>query len=228
MTVRVSLDARRMISTALLMVGIGCLGVYGSSTLYAKFHQLYESWSFDKARERGVNTENQTDEGNAPFAIFTPAGKSSHRAPLRNHGQQQPLSREGAVIGRVFVPRLSLTAMVEEGTDDDILLRAVGHIPGTALPGANGNVAIAGHRDSFLRALKDVRRNDEIDFETLDGSFRYTVDQLTVVDPDNISVLKPTPDKTLTIVTCFPFRYIGHAPRRYIVRARQVSELSKK
>ena len=78
MTVRVSLDARRMISTTLLIVGIGCLGVYGSSTLYAKFHQLYESWSFDKARERGVNTENQTDEGNAPFAIFTPAGKSRY------------------------------------------------------------------------------------------------------------------------------------------------------
>ena len=81
-----------MISTALLIVGIGCLGVYGSSAFYAKFHQLYESWSFDKARERGVNTENQTDEGNAPFAIFH-SGKSSHRAPLRTMGSNS-LSHE--------------------------------------------------------------------------------------------------------------------------------------
>jgi sortase A len=227
MTVRVSLDARRMISTALLIVGIGCLGVYGSSAFYAKFHQLYESWSFDKARAEEATTSGEVDEAKTPFAILTP-GRATHRGSLQRHEPQRIPSAEGAVIGRVFVPRLSLTAMVEEGADDDILLRAVGHIPGTALPGANGNVAIAGHRDSFLRALKDVRRNDEIDFETLDGSFRYTVDQLTVVDPDNISVLKPTPEKTLTIVTCFPFRYIGHAPRRYIVRARQISELSKK
>ena len=225
MTVRVSLNTRRMISTVLLLVGIGCLGVYGSSFFYAKFNQIYDGWSFDKARD--AKAALPAEEHNARPLIVTsvsrhPAVSTTKRQP------QVPVEREGSTIGRVYVPRLSLTAMVEEGTDDATLLRAVGHVPGTALPGASGNVAIAGHRDSFFRALKDLRRNDEIDFETLDGSFRYTVDELTVVDPDNTSVLDPTPDKTLTIVTCFPFHYIGPAPRRFIVRARQISELSKK
>ncbi len=222
MTVRVSLNTRRMISTALLVVGIGCLGVYGYSLFYSKFHQAYESWRFDHAREA-----KHADE-EIPAIIITPERRASRSVTSTTNKQRSPRVSEGSVIGRVYVPRLSMSAMVEEGTEDATLLRAVGHVPGTALPGSNGNVAIAGHRDSFFRGLKDLKRNDEIVFDTLNGSYRYIVDQLTVVNPDNTSVLEPTAEKTLTIVTCFPFHYIGPAPRRYIVRARQVSELSKR
>jgi sortase A len=153
--------------------------------------------------------------------------KVSRRRVLRNTLTAPKRAPDSPRIGRISIPRLNVTAIVEEGTDDETLTRAVGHIPGTALPGANGNVAIAGHRDSFFRSLKDLRETDTIDFETLGGTFHYRVDQITIVDPKNVSVIAPTPEKTLTIVTCFPFRFIGPAPRRFIVRARQVSEVSK-
>jgi len=109
--------------------------------------------------------------------------------------------------------------MVEEGLDALTLTRAVGHIPGTALPGEPGNVGIAGHRDTFFRALRDLQPQDEIDFTTHSGRYHYVVESLRIVEPDNVSVLKPDEGHTLTIVTCFPFEYIGKAPRRFIVRA---------
>jgi sortase A len=109
--------------------------------------------------------------------------------------------------------------MVEEGVDSGTLSRAIGHIPGTAFPGERGNVGIAGHRDTFLRALRDLHPNDKIDFTTRTGRFHYTVESLTVVEPTDVSVLKSTGRQALTIVTCFPFNYIGNAPRRFIVHA---------
>lgn len=223
MILRAKFSVRHMIATALLVTGAGCLGVYGGSLAYSKAFQLYESWRFDQARaaEQAVAEKSPlpiVSSGREIRPVSVPAVK-----PRPVEKASRPLS----VIGRVEVPRLHLSAMVEEGTDEGTLGRAVGHVPGTALPGAAGNVAIAGHRDSFFRALKDLRRNDEINFETLDGSFRYTVEEMSVVGPSDTSVLKPTEDKTLTIVTCFPFNYIGPAPRRFIVRARQVGDSSK-
>ena len=103
--------------------------------------------------------------------------------------------------------------------DERTLSRAVGHIPGSALPGEIGNVAIAGHRDTFFQELKDLKPNDKIDFTTHSGRFHYTVESLTVVDPSDTSVLQSKGGKILTIVTCFPFHYIGNAPRRFIVHA---------
>lgn len=115
--------------------------------------------------------------------------------------------------------RLRLSAIVEEGVDDKTLSRAVGHIPGTAFPGETGNVGIAGHRDTFFRALKDLQPQDKIDFTTRAGRFHYIVESLSVVEPDDVEVLKSTGGRVLTIVTCFPFQYIGNAPRRFIVHA---------
>jgi sortase A len=120
------------------------------------------------------------------------------------------------------IPRLRLSAVVVEGVGPAALRRAVGHIPGTALPGGDGNVGIAGHRDTFFRPLKDLRVNDEIRFSTLRGNFKYEVESLTVVEPDNVGVLAPSHENVLTMVTCYPFSYIGAAPKRFIVRARQV------
>ena len=127
------------------------------------------------------------------------------------------------LIGRIEIPRLLFSAVVAEGIDRATLRHAVGHIPGTALPGEPGNVGLAGHRDTFFRALKDLRTGDEIQFSTPGGDFKYVVESLIIVEPDNVGVLAPSSENVLTLVTCYPFFYIGAAPKRWIVRARQVS-----
>jgi sortase A len=113
--------------------------------------------------------------------------------------------------------------MVREGIDRNTLQLAIGHIPATALPGQAGNVGVAGHRDTFFRGLKDLRTKDEIQFSTSSGDFKYVVESLIVVEPDNVGVLAPSSENVLTLVTCYPFSYIGTAPKRFVVRARQVS-----
>jgi sortase A len=123
------------------------------------------------------------------------------------------------VLGRIEIPRIGVTAIVREGDDDTTLAIAVGHISGTARPGERGNMALAGHRDSFFRALRDIRRKDTIRFVTPERSYEYVVDSTEVVGPEDTRVLDPTSDTVLTLVTCFPFKYVGHAPNRFIVRA---------
>ena len=117
------------------------------------------------------------------------------------------------------IPKIRLEVPVLEGTDDAALNRAVGHIDDTALPGTDGNSGIAGHRDGFFRGLKDIGPDDVIELETLRGKEVYRVERTWVVDPEDVSVLDPTPARALTLVTCYPFYYVGPAPQRYIVRA---------
>jgi sortase A len=130
-----------------------------------------------------------------------------------------PQLASGALIGRVEIPRVGVSAIVREGDGTATLRHAVGHIPRTALPGEVGNSGLAGHRDTFFRALKDVRSGDRITITTPRGTHHYTVRRTRVVDPEDVSVLDPTPAQTLTLVTCYPFYYIGSAPRRFIVQA---------
>ena len=113
--------------------------------------------------------------------------------------------------------------VVVEGVGKTNLRRAVGHIPGTALPGEPGNVGLAGHRDTFFRPLKDLKIKDEIQLSTLKGIFKYQVVSLRVVEPSDVAVLAPSGEDELTLVTCYPFYFVGPAPKRWIVRARQVS-----
>lgn len=128
------------------------------------------------------------------------------------------------LIGRLEIPRLGLSALVAEGQAESTLRRAVGHIPGTALPGDGGNVGLAGHRDTFFRQLRHVRPGDQVRLTTLDGAFEYQVASVEVVDPDRIDVLAgPAYGEALTLVTCYPFEFIGRAPRRYIVRAERLA-----
>ena len=139
------------------------------------------------------------------------------------HASSAPAAaRPGAhvLIGRIEVPRLKLSALAREGVDTRTLRGAVGHVPGTALPGDRGNAAFAAHRDTFFRPLKDVRSGDEVEISTPSGVHRYVVTGTRVVDPSEIEVLAPTPDPTLTLVTCYPFEYVGSAPKRFIVTAR--------
>ena len=117
------------------------------------------------------------------------------------------------------IPKIRLEVPVLRGTDDFTLNRAVGHIDDTPLPGTDGNAGIAGHRDGFFRGLKDIASGDAIELETLRGKEVYRVERIWVVDPDDVSVLDPTPERSLTLVTCYPFYHVGPAPQRFIVRA---------
>ena len=129
---------------------------------------------------------------------------------------------EGGVIGEIQVPRLHLKAIVVQGDSHTILRRAVGHIPETALPGTPGNVALAGHRDTFFRPLRNIKIGDSISLKTTAGDFQYLVESTQVVSASQIEVLNATTGRTLTLITCFPFDYLGPAPNRFVVRAREV------
>ena len=117
------------------------------------------------------------------------------------------------------IPKVGIEVPVLDGTDDLVLNRGVGHIQGTTLPGEPGNLGIAGHRDGFFRGLKDVVAGDKIEIELPDRTDTYEVRDIKIVLPQDTSVLNPTTDSSLTLVTCYPFYFVGDAPKRYIVRA---------
>lgn len=144
------------------------------------------------------------------------------RAKNGSQSEEPGLVGEGGVLGEMQVPRLGLKMIVVQGDSERILSRAVGHIPETALPGQAGNVALAGHRDSFFRPLRNIRSGDTITFQTRRAEFQYQVESTAVVPPNDVSVLRSSSGPTLTLITCFPFYYVGAAPNRFVVRARQV------
>lgn len=127
---------------------------------------------------------------------------------------------QGDVIGELEVPRLGIQTIVEQGDSPEILRRAVGHLVGTSMPGNQGNVALAGHRDTFFRPLRNIRQGDTVTLKTPEGTFQYQVESTSVVPPSDIQVLQPSGGKTLTLISCFPFYYVGPAPNRFVVRAR--------
>ncbi|HXH25741.1 MAG TPA: class D sortase [Vicinamibacterales bacterium] len=174
-----------------------CLGSYVVVSVEACLYQAYEDRQLQ--------------------AILASGPAEPLRAPDRAAPRTRPLP--GSAIGRIEIPRLGVSVVIRAGSDAKTLRLAVGHIPGTALPGDAGNVGLAGHRDTFFRRLKDIRPNDEIRLTTPEGQFVYRVADTWVVDPHDVWVLQPTPRPSVTLVTCYPFRYIGHAPQRFIVRA---------
>lgn len=181
---------------ALFICGVLLLGYCGYALVDSWMFQRRESLDLDRLlRDRQQRAESER-------AIAVPA--------------------DDGLIGRIEIPRLLLSVIVAEGIDKTTLRRAVGHIPGTALPGQPGNVGLAGHRDTFFRPLKDLRVKDEVQISTLKGNFKYEVESLRVVEPENVGVLAASAENVLTLVTCYPFYYFGPAPQRWIVRARQV------
>ncbi len=126
------------------------------------------------------------------------------------------------LVGRLEIPRLGLDAMVLEGASDGALLRGVGHIPHTAFPGERGNAGLAAHRDTFFRGLRGIALGDRIRVRTLDGLFEYRVDRVRILPPDRDDVLAPSRRPRLTLVTCYPFHWIGPAPMRFVVDAHAV------
>ena len=134
----------------------------------------------------------------------------------------------GSLIGSLDIPRLRLSATIAHGDDDATLKVAIGHLPETPLPWHEGNSALAGHRDTFFRPLQHIRVGDEMRVSTLHGDFRYQVRETIVVGPNDVWVLDPTDRPTLTLITCYPFSYVGKAPRRFIVKAERTDTVEAK
>jgi sortase A len=131
-----------------------------------------------------------------------------------------PIVWNGERLGRLVIRRLGVSAIVREGVGEDTLGVALGHIPGTALPGVTGNVGVAGHRDTLFRSLRKIRKDDVIEFETLNGTYRYQVEGTRIVTPKDVDVLAASARPEMTLVTCYPFYYVGPAPDRFAVKAR--------
>jgi len=130
--------------------------------------------------------------------------------------------RRGDVIGELEIPRLRVSVMVFEGDDAEVLGQGAGHIPGTALPPGGGNIGIAAHRDTYFRPLRIIHPNDILTLKTPAGTLRYSVTETKIVRPSEIDVLADAPECDLTLVTCYPFFYVGSAPERFIVHARKI------
>ena len=162
------------------------------------------------------------------YSAFVSAGSHAYQAlemkKFKQAGRlaEPPLLAEGDVIGEIEVPRLGLDAIVVQGDSPASLRRAVGHLSKSALPGEWGNVALAGHRDTFFRPLRDIRIGDGIRFKTRERSFEYRVESIEVVAPTDLRVLESSTGHDLTLLTCFPVYYVGPAPKRLVVRAREV------
>ena len=135
-----------------------------------------------------------------------------------------PAPAAGVLLGRLEAPSVKLSTTVLEGSDDATLSRGSGHIEDTPFPGQPGNVGIAGHRDTTFRALRNIHVGDALEYRTADRLYRYRISKTWIVGPDDVYVLDPTPQPALTLVTCYPFEFIGHAPNRFIVRAELVGE----
>lgn len=129
----------------------------------------------------------------------------------------------GAPQAILRIPELKLEVAVLEGTSDLVLNRGVGRIGGTARIGEGGNLGVAGHRDGFFRGLKDVETGDTMELETLTGTQTYVIDDISIVSPEDVYVLDPSRESRLTLVTCYPFYFVGKAPLRYIVRGREIT-----
>jgi sortase A len=189
--------SRVWLERTLLIAGCACIGVWGASRVVPLLWQAWANRTFDR------------EVHSVPPSHGLPAAPP---APLET----------GHLVGRLSIPRLKLSSIVREGDDETTLSLALGHIPGTALPGQTGNVGIAGHRDTIFRALRGIKKDDLIRFETLSGTETYQVDSTSIVKPADVGVLASHGKPVLTLVTCYPFYYVGSAPDRFIVSAHEV------
>lgn len=228
----------------LLILGLCALGYYGYTLGDEYVYQRYQNWAFDQqiAGHTAVTFADYLRE-QSPFAFLVPprskSAVSTDTAPAAPAPTPQPARpAEGEVLGRVEIPRLNVSAMVREGVDAKTLSTAVGHVPSTTLPGQIGNFAIAAHRDTLFRALKDIKKDDLVTFQSNNGTYTYEVLGTKIVKPSDVSVLRTDgggviqpgaqpaqpadPSRILTMITCYPFYYVGAAPKRFIVEAQLV------
>lgn len=229
----------------LFIAGVIAVGFYAVSRTYTWAYQAYEHYSFEeqlsgrnpsvkgfvahlfgKAPAPAVNNKKAVNGEELLRSMIyapqeVPVDRSWSADRLRAFKEAAPPS-PGSILGRLEIPSVDLSVMLLQGTDDFTLNRAVGHIEGTALPGQPGNLGVAGHRDGFFRCLKDINKDTIITVTTLKGRFYYRVSGIHIVKPKDVKLLAPTKNPTLTLVTCYPFHYLGDAPKRYIVTAEMV------
>jgi sortase A len=155
-------------------------------------------------------------------AFAREARRSLSDPPIIATPASVPVPRMGDPIGILEIPRLGVSEIVAEGDTDEILAVAIGHLPDTPLPWEPGRSAVAGHRDGHFRPLKDIRPGDRIYLKARHVSLEYEVERTLIVMPDDLSVITPTPDSYLTLITCYPFSYVGRAPQRFVIHARAV------
>jgi len=208
-------------------VGLGCLGYCAYMFGIERLNQSYGNWVFEQhiAGRNDVSVARYLRE-DTPLGFLVK--ESSKGAPPDSGAPvletPQAALATGALLGRVEIGRLNLSAVVREGVDARTLSTSVGHVPSSPMPGHPGNFALAAHRDTLFRPLRNIRENDLITFQSLTRTFTYRVEDTRIVKPTDVSVLRSAGHDSLTLITCYPFYYVGSAPERFIVQARLVSE----
>jgi sortase A len=230
----------RRIEMTLWVIGITLLGSAFAATLDRwQYQSQQERALFDHGGPAPVSLESKATGRPEPSAASrsdqlaeapasaeetaprAAAGSIAPADPNPPHRAQRGTSTPTA-FGRLEIPRLGVSAIVKIGDDDATLDRAVGLVPESARPGQVGNVVLAGHRDTFFRPLRDIRIGDRIRMAVPDRTYTYKVESVMVVSPDDTNVLRSKGREELTLVTCFPFRYVGPSPDRFIVSATRV------
>jgi sortase A len=222
----------RWVERLLLLAGMLALGIWVGSKAIPFVWEDWDNWVFDhQVRGEQISVVKYLEEKKDQVArevgiwlLGLPAGPEPSASSTTPPPPRRHFVKKNGVVGRLTIPRLHLIAMVREGAGENTLSLALGHIPTTAFPGEPGNVGVAGHRDTIFRALREIQEHDVIKFETLAGSYFYEVQSTEIVKPQDVSVLKAGNYSQLTLVTCYPFYYVGSAPDRFIVKARQVSQ----
>jgi sortase A len=186
------------LSSAVAAIGVLLLTFAAIAIFQAWFYQWSGHRELDALQVAGARVH----------AAGVPRGPAQKRRPAR-----------GELLGKLKVPRLNMSVVVLEGSDDAVLKKGPGHVEETAFPGELGNVAIAGHRDTHFRALRNIRLNDEVILTTRTGSIRYFIDSINIIHPTDMEILDPSPGPALTLITCYPFEFIGNAPMRFVIRA---------
>ena len=216
----------------LLASGVLLVGVYAAVRIDSFLSSRAELRKFAALESTVATSQNDAEEQVLPQAADSGSGMESPEVDFRLWDQRRfqayrdsLAARSGAPLGVLRISKIHLEAPVLDGTDDVTLNRGVGRIAGTARPGEQGNIGIAGHRDGFFRGLKDVAAGDAIELKTLKGTDTYVVDRIQIVTPNNVDVLRPGPVPLVTLVTCYPFYFVGSAPKRYIVTASLTREI---
>lgn len=224
---------RRWIENLLLLGGLVALNVWVWTIAVTGIFQSWQNWVFEQevhGRSAPVSEFVSARSADVAGQFLRWWGFPKDRAvnteqeTAKKQTNERLLIPPNGLVGRLTIPRLALSAMVRQGAGEDTLRFSLGHIPGTAFPGQSGNVGIAGHRDTLFRGLRNIGKNDLIEVETLRGKYLYQVESTEIVKPTDVSVLKAANYPQLTLVTCFPFYYVGSAPDRFIVKARQVRQ----
>lgn len=198
---------RILLTLGLILVGFYVLArVHGVVTLHAAMRSFEES----RASE-GTNSSAGKSVSAIDYSLWSPARIKAYKESLGR--------RSNPPMAVLRIPKLHIVAPVLDGTDDLTLNAGVGRIPGTARPGQAGNIGIAGHRDGFFRALKDIAKGDKIELVTASKTDIYLVDKVYIAQPNDVNILRPGAAPAITLVTCYPFYYVGSAPQRYIVQA---------